>query len=78
MDRRFYELQFEIENACLLDCVHCSSADMRRNGLRRYSDEDLLKFISLFMGKTHIYFTGGEPLLYENLLNLFTQIVTKN
>ena len=78
MDRRFYELQFEIENACLLDCVHCSSADMRRNGLRRYSDEDLLKFISLFMGKTHIYFTGGEPLLYENLLNLCTQIVTKN
>lgn len=78
MNKHFYELQFEIENACLLNCVHCSSAEMRMNGLRGYSDEDLLKFISLFCGDIHIYFTGGEPLLYRNLLDLCSQITTNN
>ena len=78
MNNRFYELQFEIENACLLDCIHCSSAEMRRNGSRSYSDEDILRFISLFKDKVHIYFTGGEPLLYKHLLNLCTQITLSN
>ena len=75
MSKRFYELQFEIENMCLLDCIHCSSLDMRRRGKRGYTDEDVIKFISLFPSAVHIYFTGGEPLMYENLLDLCTKIV---
>lgn len=78
MNNRFYELQFEIENACLLDCIHCSSAEMRQRGVRNYSDVDLLNFLSLFQAKVHIYFTGGEPLLYENLMELCNQITAQN
>ena len=80
MNKHFYEIQIEIENMCLLDCIHCSSVDMRSNGNRCYTDEELLRFISLFQGKLHIYFTGGEPLLYENLLKLCAEIraVNKN
>lgn len=78
MNKHLYELQFEVENACLLDCIHCSSVDMRKNRLRCYSDEDLLKFVSLFQGKVHVYFTGGEPLLYGNLLNLCSRLAVSN
>lgn len=78
MKNHFYELQFEIEKACLLDCIHCSSADMRSKGMRSYSDEELLDFLSLFHGNVHVYFTGGEPLLYTNLTRLCAQITLEN
>ena len=73
----FYEIQFEIENSCLLDCIHCSSLETRKSGRRTYTDEDLLSFLSLFSDNVHIYFTGGEPLLYYNLLPLCEEIKTR-
>ena len=38
---KFFELQFEIETACLLDCIHCSSANSRLLAKRKYSEEDI-------------------------------------
>ncbi len=70
MKTPFYELQVEIENSCLLNCIHCSSLATRLAGKRAFSDEALLRFLELFSGQAHIYFTGGEPLLYKDLLCL--------
>ena len=78
METHFYELQFEIENKCLLNCIHCSSLDTRIAGKRTYTDEDLLQFLKVFDGKAHIYFTGGEPLLYKDLLSLCNAITFAN
>lgn len=71
-----YELQIEIENQCLLDCIHCSSASMRQAGIRHFLDQDVLTMISIFHEPLHIYFTGGEPILYEGLLPLCEQIAS--
>lgn len=76
MNNHFYELQIEIETSCLLNCIHCSSAISRKSGIRKYSDTALLNFISLFQNKSHIYFTGGEPLLNNNLFALSNKITT--
>lgn len=69
-----FELQFEIENRCLLDCVHCSSAEMRKSARRECSDDDIVAFISEFKGPVHVYFTGGDPILYDNLIPLCQSI----
>ena len=70
-----FELQFEIENECLLDCLHCSSHVMRKSGKRSYSDEAMIEFISHFKGPIRVYFTGGEPLLYPHIISLCKKIV---
>lgn len=69
-----YELQFEIETACLLNCIHCSSAGSRLLSKRQYSDEDMLRVLKLFQGKTRVVLTGGEPLLYCHIQELCEQI----
>ena len=74
---RFYELQFEIENKCLLDCIHCSSINSRSIENRRYDNNDILKMVDLFLGNIRVIFTGGEPLLYKNILVLCKQISDK-
>lgn len=78
MSSDFYELQFEIEHNCLLDCIHCSSVDMRKEGYRGYSDEDLLNFITCFQNPLYVYLTGGDPILYEGLLSLTSRIKSVN
>lgn len=71
---REYELQFEIENACTLDCIHCSSFAMRHSGKRLYTDEKMVEFIACFQGPVHVYLTGGDPVLYPNLISLCQSI----
>lgn len=71
---REYEIQFEIENACLLDCVHCSSLTMRESGKCLYTNEQMIEFISGFPGPVHVYLTGGEPLLKPDLISLCQSI----
>lgn len=78
MNRHFYELQFEIENSCALNCVHCSSAELRKNGSIEYSISDLLRFVSIFQNGAYIYFTGGEPLLNNDLLQIANKIRSNN
>lgn len=75
---KFFELQFEIETACLLDCIHCSSANSRLLAKRQYSDEDILRVLELFHGETRVILTGGEPLLYKHVFELCKQISLKS
>lgn len=75
---KFFELQFEIETACLLDCIHCSSANSRLLAKRQYSDEDILRVLELFHGETRVTLTGGEPLLYKHVFDLCKQISLKS
>ena len=74
MSRHCYELQFEVENACYLNCMHCSSLEMRQAEGRKYSDEELISFLSVFQENMHVYLTGGEPLLYTDILRLCNNI----
>lgn len=71
---KFFELQFEIETACLLDCIHCSSANSRLLVKRQYFDEDILRMLELFHGETRVILTGGEPLLYKHFFELCKKI----
>ena len=75
---KFYEIQFEIETACLLNCVHCSSASSRLLSRRPFSNSDILKMLELFYGKTRVILTGGEPLLYNHFFELCKQISLKS
>ncbi len=69
-----WELQFEIETSCSLNCIHCSSLEMRQQEMRSYTDDDLLNFVKLFESSLHIYFTGGEPINYSRLPFLCNEI----
>lgn len=75
---KFFELQFEIETSCLLNCIHCSSANSRLLAKRQYSDEDILRVLELFHGETRVILTGGEPLLYKHIFELCKQISLKS
>lgn len=74
MIEKGYELQFEIENNCLLNCIHCSSAGTRKTPKRLYADEDILRILPIFKGPLHVFFTGGEPLLYDRIIPLIKRI----
>lgn len=67
---RDYEIQIEIENRCYLDCRHCSSLSMRHSTVNPFKEEELVRFIQLFDGPLHVYFSGGEPLANPDLTSL--------
>ncbi len=68
-----FEVQLELESACFLNCIHCSSQAMRRS-TRTYSDEDVLRFLCYIPLPLEVFFTGGEPLLYPGLLALCSEV----
>lgn len=69
------EIHFEIEKECLLHCLHCSSAYETSYIARGYDNFDILELLRLFKNRTqYIFFTGGEPLLYEKLYELLANI----
>lgn len=71
----FHEVHFEIENKCLLDCRHCSSKDMRKlKGGNKYSTQDIKNIVNISKEPTHIYFTGGEPLLNDNIHSIMRTV----
>ncbi len=72
MSRRF-ELHFELEPRCPLDCLHCSSQAMRRE-TRQYADSQILALARSIPAPLEICFTGGEPLLYPRLASLLCQL----
>ncbi|TGE38703.1 radical SAM protein [Desulfosporosinus fructosivorans] len=65
--KKNFEVHFEMENKCLLDCKHCSSYDLRMNQQLNYSLEEAKELISILDASTHVYITGGEPLINKNL-----------
>ena len=73
-ENKEYEIQIEIENACLLNCVHCSSAETRKITKRLYSDDMLVNFLSHIPSMIHVYLTGGDPILYPGIANLCNSI----
>ena len=70
------EIQFEIEPQCILSCKHCSSQQERKEALR-FSFDDVLRLIRATTPH-ETYFTGGEPLLFPNLIQLVSQVTSTN
>lgn len=75
---KFYEIQIESEYRCILNCRHCSAASMRRSSGIGYSDAELLDFLKIFTKDVHIYLTGGEPLLRNDICHLLDLIKSVN
>lgn len=67
-----FELHFELEPDCILTCKHCSSQAIKQEVLQ-YDREDVLRLVKA-VNPLEIYFTGGEPLLFPDLLPLFSEI----
>lgn len=74
---KIYEIQFEIETKCMLNCIHCSSLEGRELSGIKYQEDDILNMIGLFDGDTYITFTGGEPLLNNKILSLIRKLDSK-
>lgn len=65
------ELKIELTRCCPLECIHCSvSANISEKHVAslRQIERMLSEFAS--MGGRTVIFTGGEPLLYQNLQEL--------
>lgn len=67
-----FELHFELEPNCILACKHCSSQAIKKEVLQ-FNREDVLRLVKA-VNPLEIYFTGGEPLLFRDLLPLFSGI----
>lgn len=68
------EIHFEIENKCLLRCRHCSSFATDSGEIMNYTIKDMISFLKLFSEEKHIFLTGGEPLLNEELNDILYSI----
>lgn len=74
--KRTFELHFELEPNCFLNCIHCSSQTIRSEEMK-YEEKDILRLIKCFKTPLEVFFTGGEPLLYSRLLPLFSEITSQ-
>lgn len=63
----FYEVQFEIESGCSLNCLHCSSQQLRKSPAREFNFDALLDFLRKLDSTFFLYLTGGEPILHKNI-----------
>lgn len=64
------EVKIELTNRCARNCKHCSSSATNSiNNIKELDYHDVEKTIieAKEMGVESIVFTGGEPLMYENL-----------
>lgn len=71
------ELSIEVTNECTLACLHCSSGSMPKKGadeLQYHEHARLLKEARVLGAKT-LSLSGGNPLLYNNLLKLTSKAV---
>ena len=66
------EIHFEIEPHCILTCRHCSSHQIKKESIQ-FSNDDIIRLVRAAI-PNEIYFTGGEPLLFPNLIHLFSKI----
>lgn len=71
------EIHFETGDKCLLNCRHCSSMASKVGGEMEYSEKDISKLLQGIKEKKRIFLTGGEPLLYSNILDLFKYLQTQ-
>lgn len=68
------EIHFEVNHECLLCCRHCSSLATDHGDRMHYTIEDMKNFLMLFPQETHVFLTGGEPLLYDGLDSILTSL----
>lgn len=71
------EIHFEIENKCLLRCRHCSSYATDCGKTMRYTIKDMIEFLNIFSGRKDIFLTGGEPLLYEQIQTVISELANE-
>lgn len=62
------EIHIEITSRCPLKCLHCSSWTLREQKTA-YRIEDICELIYKLHETTDVYFTGGEPLLCEQIIS---------
>ncbi len=86
LGRRFEKLRISLLNSCNFSCVYCVSEDFGNNqpettfkpiAEEQLSIEDFTRLINgvhRLTGLKSIRLTGGEPLLYQNLIPLIQQI----
>ncbi|MGL5777142.1 radical SAM/SPASM domain-containing protein [Cetobacterium sp.] len=74
----YYEIQLEIEKACFLDCLHCSSLETRTIKNLNYTIDDITNFLGLFDNNITLYLTGGEPLISNNLKPILNKLKNFN
>jgi len=65
------EIQIEITRQCVLNCIHCSSSDLKQLSPHdRLFGEHLIHFLKQLGGENHVYLTGGDPLCLDSLPQL--------
>ncbi len=69
-------MTFAITYKCQCKCVHCSAGRHMKKGIKELTTEEAKKLIddSQKLGVTIIAFTGGEPLLREDLFELISYV----
>jgi len=65
-----------ITMACQCRCVHCSAERFRDNGRRELTTDELKSVVTQAtdLGCTVVIFTGGEPLLRDDLFELIAHV----
>ena len=77
-DYNLNEMKIEVTYQCLLSCVHCSSNANPGNQLVM-AKEKCIEIIddAVSMGLKEIVFSGGEPLLWEGIIDAVTHSKSK-
>ncbi|MFX1495631.1 MAG: radical SAM/SPASM domain-containing protein [Promethearchaeota archaeon] len=72
-------LTFAVTYRCQCKCVHCSAADHIRKDIKELTTKEAKKLIddAQKLGVTIIAFTGGEPLLREDIYELIAHVNQK-
>lgn len=78
MKWRLQEIKLEVSYRCDLSCIHCSS-DANASSLSEMSADECFKLIkeASQMGVTQIAFSGGEPLLWPQIVDA-VKLATQN
>ncbi|MBT5077376.1 MAG: GTP 3',8-cyclase MoaA [Candidatus Marinimicrobia bacterium] len=70
--RTFTYLRIAINNQCNLRCLYCMPHGIKHSDLRQLSKDEIQKIVRSVsdFGVTKIRFTGGEPLLHDQIIPL--------
>lgn len=79
MKLQLQEIKFEVSYRCDLKCIHCSS-EASASSLSEMSGDECFKLIeeASQMGVTQIAFSGGEPLLWPQIVKAVKIATQKN
>lgn len=66
------ELSIEVTNECTLACLHCSSGSVPKKDPNELTHKEHVRLLgeARKLGATTLSLSGGNPLLYDNLLRL--------